>query len=94
MIDVDVAKLANLTRMAVSDEEMKDLEREIPEILAFIDQITQAGGEVIKEPGEHYNIMRKDENPHESGEHTDELLAAMPDTKNGYLRVRKIITQD
>ena len=43
MIDVDVAKLANLTRMAVSDEEMKDLEREIPEILAFIDQITQAG---------------------------------------------------
>jgi len=93
MIEVGIAKLADLSRIAVSDEEIKKLEREIPEILAFVDQIKEAGGEITKETGDHYNIMRKDENPHKAGMYTTEIVDAMPDSKNGYLRVRKIITQ-
>lgn len=94
MTDVDIAKLARLSRIAVSDEEMEELEKEVPEILAFVEQIAEAGGEVTKETGEHYNVMREDGEPHESGVHTDAMLDAMPDTKNGYLKVRKIISQD
>lgn len=94
MTDVDVAKLAELSRIAMSDEEMKELEKEIPEILSFVEQIAEAGGEVKKETGEHYNIMREDGEPHETGLHTEEMLKAMPNEKNGYLKVRKIIAQD
>ncbi|QSH39330.1 Asp-tRNA(Asn)/Glu-tRNA(Gln) amidotransferase subunit GatC [Candidatus Kaiserbacteria bacterium] len=94
MVEVDIAKLANLTRLAISDNEINELEREIPEILAFVEQISEAGGEITKETGDHYNVMREDENPHETGVHTKKMVDAMPDSKDGYLRVRKIIAQD
>jgi len=94
MTDVDVAKLALLSRIAVSDEELAELGREIPEILAFVEQISEAGGELTKDVGDHYNVMREDGEPHETGEYTEAMLAAMPNTKDGYLQVRKIISQD
>ncbi len=93
-MNVDIKKLSALARVAVSESERAELEKEIPEILSFVDQIQSAGGEVKKETGRHYNIMREDGEPHESGAHTDEILAEMPDTKDGYLKVRKIIQQD
>ena len=94
MIDVDIQHLARLARIAVSDEELARLEKEIPEILNFVEQIKQAGGGVRKEAGKHYNILREDVDPHEAGEFTKEILDAMPDTKGNYLKVRKIISQD
>lgn len=94
MVEVDIAKLAHLARIAMTEKEIEELKREIPDIIAFVDQITQAGGEVTKETGDHYNIMREDEDPHESGKYTKEMVDAMPNSKDGYLRVRKIITQD
>ena len=94
MTEVDIAKLAHLARIAVTDKEIEELEREIPEIIAFVDQITEAGGEITKETGDHYNILREDEDPHATGIHTKEMVDAMPDSKDGYLRVRKIIAQD
>lgn len=94
MTKVDVAKLANLARIAIPDEDIKKLEQEIPEILTFVEHINEAGGEVTKEAGEHYNVMREDTNAHESGKYTEDMVTSMPDSKNGYLRVRKIITQD
>ncbi len=95
MTDVDIKKLAELSRLSIDDQEVRQLEQEIPEILDFVDQIQDAklaGTE--KEVGEHYNIMREDVEPHESGKHTKEMVDAMPDSKDGYLKVRKIIQQD
>ena len=94
MTDVDIAKLAQLARIAISEAEQKELEREIPAILRFVEQIAEAGGEVSKEFGDHYNVLREDGEPHAPGTHTAEMLDAMPNEKNGYLRVRKIISQD
>lgn len=91
---VDVKKLGELARVAVPEHELKELEKEIPEILSFVEQIQNAGGELKKETGAHYNILRDDGEPHESGMYTDDILAEMPDTKDGYLKVRKIIQQD
>ncbi len=95
MTDVDVAKLAELSRIAVSEEELAQLEKEIPEILHFVEQIAEAGGEPAKEVGGHYNIFREDGESHESGEYSDTLVDAMPQkTEDGYLKVRKIISHD
>lgn len=95
MTNVDIRKLAELTRVAVTDEEVKQLEKEVPAILAFVEQVAETGAVAGKSEGEHRNIFREDENPHKTGEHTQVLLDAMPQhTKEGYLKVRKIIPQD
>jgi len=93
MTDVDIKKLALLARIAVDEEEMQELQHDLPEILEFVEKIQQAGGEIIKEVGEHYNIMREDGEPHDTGAFTQDMLSAMPHEKDGYLRVRKIIDQ-
>lgn len=95
MTDVDIRKLATLARVAVTDQEVALLEREIPEILSFVEQIKEAGGSTSKHVGDHYNILREDADPHESGVYTQELVDAMPQhTDDNYLKVRKIIAQD
>jgi len=95
MIDVDIEKLASLSRIAISDDEKEQLKKEIPEILQFVEQVSEAGGEINKEVGEHYNVFREDAYPHESGVYTDALVEAMPQkTDSNYLKVRKIIQQD
>lgn len=94
MADINVGKLAQLSRIAVSDKELKELEQEIPAILSFVEQIAEAGGEIEKETGAHYNVFRTDENPHETGEYSEELQREMPSTQDGFLKVRKIISQD
>jgi aspartyl-tRNA(Asn)/glutamyl-tRNA(Gln) amidotransferase subunit C len=98
MIDVDVKKLAELARVEVSDEELEALKKEIPAILSFVEQVRQAHGASTKELSKHRNIMRADApsdgGPHESGAFTKDMIEAMPSSKGGYLKVRKIIQQD
>lgn len=95
MTDIDIRKLSALSRVAVTDEEVAALEREIPDILAFVDQIADAGGEAGHYIGDNYNVLREDAHPHETGVYTQELVDAMPSkTDDNYLRVRKIIAQD
>lgn len=96
MTEVDVKKLAALARIAVSDEEVKEFEGELPAILDFVDQVQQAHGETKTErkTGDHYNIMREDSEPHQTGAYAEDLIAAMPASKEGYLQVKKIIKQD
>lgn len=91
---IDVAKLAALARIAVTPEERETLAREIPAILAFVEDIHEAGGSVRTDIGEHYNVFREDSDPHESGAYTQALVDAMPESERGYLRVRKILSQD
>ncbi len=90
---VDVAALAKLARIEVSEAEIKKLEGEIPEILAFVEVIQ--GVETGKEadaPGLR-NVMRADENPHEPGEYTEALLSAAPARKGNYVAVKQVISR-
>ncbi|MDP2649994.1 MAG: Asp-tRNA(Asn)/Glu-tRNA(Gln) amidotransferase subunit GatC [bacterium] len=94
MIDIDVKKLAELARVEVSDEEIKALKKETPAILSFVEQVQEAHGASTKELSNHRNIMREDDMPHESGAYTKDMIESMPSSKDGYLKVRKIIQQD
>mgnify|MGYP002713273191 CR=1 FL=1 len=94
MTYVDIRKLAQLSRIAIGDDDIQSLEKDIPSILNFVEQISQANAELVKEPGVYYNVLREDSKPHESQKYTEELLKSMPSTKDGYLKVRKIIQQD
>lgn len=89
-----VAHLARLARVSLSADEQAAFAEEIGAILAYVSQIQ--GDDALPAPraAAHRNIMRDDDEPHESGAHTEALLAAAPTTKGQYVQVKKIITND
>lgn len=90
----DVKKLATLSRLALTEEEVGKLQTEISAILAYIDTIqkvelpSQTSGSVYLDIE---NVMREDVPSHEAGEYTNALLAQAPRSEKGYLKVKKIL---
>lgn len=93
MIDVDIKSLASLAHIDLSPEELESFAHELPAILGFVEQIGEVGGELTKEAGILRNVMREDENPTPSGTFTETMVKAMPNSKNNYLRVKKVVKQ-
>ena len=88
----EIEKLAELCRITLSQDEIKALENDFESILAYVSDIHNVSGEGGEpEVGALYNVMREDGEPHESGIYTDSLLREMPDTEDGYLKVKKIL---
>src|SRR3989344_8992593 len=89
---VDIAALAKLARLEISADELAKLEKEIPDILRFVETIQKAAtGKEEKSP-EHRNVMRADENPHESGKYTKALLDAAPARAGNRIAVKQVIS--
>lgn len=88
----DVEHLAGLARIAISDSEKEALRNDLEEILAYVSQVKEvATGALVSEVGELYNVLRSDEDPHESGIFTEPLLDAAPLRKGDHLVVKKIL---
>lgn len=90
---VDIAALAKLARLEVSDEEIARLEKEIPSILAFVDTIQKVDVSIEAKSGGLRNVMRADENPHESGKYTEVLLKAAPARAGNRVAVKQVISR-
>jgi aspartyl/glutamyl-tRNA(Asn/Gln) amidotransferase C subunit len=94
----EIQKLAELARIEVTEKEKADLAGDIGSILQYVDQIKAAGGNGggagadgnrTKDPIR--NAMRPDAGAHESGAHTDALVAEFPKKKGNSLEVKKIL---
>ena len=90
---VNIKALAELARLEVSDAEMAKLEKEIPDILKFVETIQSANVDVEAKAPELRNVMRADENPHETGEYTERLLHAAPKSENDRIVVKQVVTR-
>lgn len=93
MTQVDVKALAQLARLDVGDAELARLEKEIPAIVGFVEQIQKVSSTAAAESPEHHNVMRDDVGAHESGLYTDELLAAAPSQRDGRVVVKQVISK-
>ena len=90
----DVKKLANLARLALTDEEVEKLRGEIDSIVAYIDTVQKVvlpAGIAASPHLDLMNVMREDGVPHETGIHTEALVKQFSDREGGYLRVKKIL---
>ncbi len=89
----DIAHLAKLARIAATDTEADALARDITGILGYISEIEEVTGtkEGAKEVGPLFNVLREDENPHEPGIYTEDLLNLAPKRDRQYIKVKKII---
>ena len=91
-MQVDVAALAKMARLEVSAEELAKLEREIPEILAFVTTIQEVAADApAKTTPEHHNIMRTDDNVREPGTYTEAILGEAPEREGNYFKVPQVI---
>ncbi len=90
---VDVAALAELARLDVSADELVRLGKELPSILSFVQSIENAPTEGVIDTPVLENVMRDDVVGHESGKHTEELLSAAPQAKNGRVVVKQVISR-
>ncbi|OGG53481.1 hypothetical protein A3H16_01820 [Candidatus Kaiserbacteria bacterium RIFCSPLOWO2_12_FULL_53_8] len=91
---VDVAALAKLARLEVGPEELVKLEKEIPDILAFVETIQKASAGVEHKGQGLHNVMRVDENAHESGKYTKQLLDAAPAREGDRIAVKQVVSRN
>jgi len=90
---VDVAALARLARLEVSDAELAKLEKEIPDILAFVETIRKADISGVSVGKGLHNVLRADGNPRESGEYTKRILDAAPAREGNRIAVKQVISR-
>jgi aspartyl-tRNA(Asn)/glutamyl-tRNA(Gln) amidotransferase subunit C len=90
---VDIKALADLARLELSEAEMAALEKEIPDILKFVEQIQSVATDAKPASPELRNVMRSDENPHETGEYTERLLQAAPKSESGRIVVKQVVSR-
>ena len=88
----DIEKLAELSRIAVSGEELDILKHDLESILGYVSEIQSVSEDMPERiAGELRNVMRDDANPHESGAYTKDLLAAAPRTDGDYISVKQVL---
>ena len=92
----EILKLAALSRLKLSDEEVANMQHDMNAILAYVDKLKSApagGSEPVMSVNK--NVMREDANPHEGGIYTDALINLAPKhEKNAdgqFVKVKKII---
>ena len=93
MTNVDIRALAALARLEISDEEVAKLEKEIPDILGFVETIQKADVSTEATAPILRNVMRADENPHESAEYTERLLKAAPAVEKDRIAVKQVVSR-
>ena len=89
----EINKLAELSRLALTDEEKGALTGDIEKIVSYISELQSV--EVEKLNNEiiniQINVMREDANPHEIGIYSKDLLSAAPQRKGDFFVVKKIL---
>lgn len=91
--EIDVEALAKLVRLEVSPEELARLEKEIPDILEFVETIQKVDTSADMKVSGLRNVMRADENPHESGIYTEKLLDAAPAREGDRIVVKQVLSR-
>lgn len=92
----EIVKLANLSRLKLSEAEVAKMQTDMTAILAYVDKLKEAKG-VEHGPvmSVNKNVMREDANPHEGGIFTDRLIKLAPknaENKDGkFVQVKKIL---
>jgi len=93
MKDEDIKHLAQLARIALTDEEVRAYRQEIGDILGYIEQVNGIVGDIDGpiESATVRNVFREDENAIASEAYTEALLNEAPKTRNQFIEVQKIL---
>jgi aspartyl/glutamyl-tRNA(Asn/Gln) amidotransferase C subunit len=89
----DIVRLAELSRIELSSDEMGVLEHDLGSILTYVSELSSLTDIDGIDRTYNSNTLRLDEHPHESSAHSTALLAEVPKTDREYIVVKQIITK-
>jgi aspartyl-tRNA(Asn)/glutamyl-tRNA(Gln) amidotransferase subunit C len=93
--DKDIEKLGELARIKLGEEEKKELKIDIESILGYVSEIQEVSSDLDRDMSSDkdtlINIMREDEEFHESGLYTEKILENAPEREGDYIKVKKIL---
>jgi glutamyl-tRNA(Gln) and/or aspartyl-tRNA(Asn) amidotransferase, C subunit len=85
--------IAKLARLGLSEEEIVKYQKDLSDILGYIDKLKEVDIEGVA-PFTHSievsNVLRPDAKTERTKEELEKLRSQMPQTKDGYLKVRSI----
>ncbi|MDE1874958.1 MAG: aspartyl/glutamyl-tRNA amidotransferase subunit C [Patescibacteria group bacterium] len=99
----EIAKLAALSRLKLSEDEIVRMQGDMTAILSYVDKLKAATASIAATEGPaggpvmsvNRNVMREDAHPHETGIFTDKLIKLAPqsaETPDGkFVKVKKIL---
>ena len=91
-----IKKLADLARIDMTESEMAGIAKDFVAILAYVGQVQEVSKskEYTEKKQEDYflhNIVREDITTNKRGEHAEKIIKEMPDTQDGFLKVKQIL---
>ncbi len=90
----DVLKLAQLSRLQLTDDELDQFATEITEILAYVEQLQSVDLDAYEPTSQVTgltNVTRPDQ-VKDYGASPKQLLENAPATENGHIKVKRVIT--
>lgn len=86
----DVEKLAELARLELTDDEKKELLKDMDSVLAYVKMIEEVKIEDSKTEYDTYNVWREDQEKDQNFS-KDLITSQFPDSQDGFLKVKKIL---
>jgi aspartyl-tRNA(Asn)/glutamyl-tRNA(Gln) amidotransferase subunit C len=87
-----VRRIAHLARIAVAEEEIEPLQRELNAILAFVEQLSQVSVEGIEPMTSVIPMqMKKREDNVTEGDMADDIVKNAPATEDHFFLVPKVV---
>lgn len=92
----DIAHLARLARIRLSEDEIAAFVPQINAVLEYVSEINAitANTELSKKAGVRRNVFRQDVTTHEPNTYTEALLREAPKTQGEHFKVKKILQTD
>ena len=89
----DIEKLATLSRLKLSEDEIARFQGEMSSILSYVDKLQAVTGSGDSGPvmSVNRNVLREDSNPNEGGAYTRKLVDLAPRHEGDYVKVKKIL---
>ena len=91
MNEQDIEKLAELSKIRLPEGDALRFAKDFESILGYVKQIEGVELGDVKESFFLKNILRDDFHPNETGALSEALLAAAPETHDGFVKVNKIL---
>lgn len=91
----DVKKIAKLSYLKISEEEMKKFEQDFSSILDYVNKLKELDVSLIKETASMANVKNVfREDKERNFESVNLLITQMPRQRDNYLEVKKILNNN
>jgi len=96
MIDLkEIDKLSALSRIDMSLDEKKDIQKDLEDILGYVSEIQSVAVNSEEYSGDQvdllHNVMREDIHTNKEGVYTEKIIKSAPKSEGGYIKVKKIL---